>query len=174
MVKMLHVVDEKDIVLDVKTREECHEGEGLLHRATTVLITNTKGEILITRRSGEKPLWPDFWDTSASTHPSENESYIGAARRSLEIELGIQPNIKQIDKFQYKEWYIKDVSSENEMCALFIGEYDGEIIPNPNEVSEFQWMSVENLQRLIDGKKSVSPWLIRSFEKYLEYMRNKI
>ena len=60
------------------------------------------------------------------------------------------------------------------MCALFIGEYDGEIIPNPNEVSEFQWMSVENLQRLIDGKKSVSPWLIRSFEKYLEYMRNKI
>ena len=66
---MLHVVDEKDIVLDVKTREECHEGEGLLHRATTVLITNTKGEILITRRSGEKPLWPDFCDTSASTHP---------------------------------------------------------------------------------------------------------
>lgn len=170
---MLQVVNEKDTVLDVKSRIECHEGKGLLHRATTVLLTNNQGQLLITKRSNKKDLWPGFWDTTASTHPSEFESYIDAAKRSLKTELGIKLELKQIDKFTYQADFNK-TKAENEMCALFTGIYTGKLFPNQNEISEFTWISIDDLKKEIELKNNVSPWLVHAFNGYLKYTKSKI
>lgn len=77
-------VDEKDNVLGEITREKAHQ-EGLLHRVVVIYVVNDKGEIVVNERAkGERRL-----DHSSAGHVDVGESYLDAAKRELEEELGI-------------------------------------------------------------------------------------
>ena len=65
------IVDEHDRVLGEEDKEKCHDGEGILHRAFLAMVFNRAGELLLTRRSGRKRLWPGFWDGSVASHVFE-------------------------------------------------------------------------------------------------------
>ena len=54
----LIVVDAQDRVLGYGTKAELHRGSGTLHRAFSIFLFNSKGEVLLQRRSEQKPLWP--------------------------------------------------------------------------------------------------------------------
>jgi isopentenyl-diphosphate delta-isomerase len=171
---LLHVVNNEDHVEGLATREECHTRhgkEGLwLHRATTVLVTDSQGRLLITKRSLKKDLWPDYWDTTASSHPSEYESYLDSAKRSLKNELGIEIHLEQIGKFTYEADF-DETRGEHEKCALFIGLFSGKLLPNPEEISKFKWIYPKDLQKEIDSSSDISPWLIEAFKAYLDYQK---
>ena len=49
--ELLILVDEKDNVLGYESKKECHEGQGLLHRAFSIFIFNDKNELLLQKRS---------------------------------------------------------------------------------------------------------------------------
>jgi len=164
--KFLVVVNKRDEVVGLDTKENCHFGNGILHRAITVFIFNDKNEILLTRRQISKKLWPNFWDTSCSTHVHENETYEQAGERRLHDELGFSCKLKFVLKFQYQAIF-QSVGSENEICALLVGNYAGTINPNPNEVSEYKWVNLEQLRSEIDDPNN-SPWLKIALKKYLE------
>ena len=51
MEEQLIVVDENDEVSAIRGREECHVGDGLLHRAIADFVFNDKGKLLIAQRS---------------------------------------------------------------------------------------------------------------------------
>lgn len=162
------VVDENDEVVGTKTRAECHAGDGILHRAITVLLFNSKGEVLITRRSQMKTLWPGFWDTSCSTHVYPGETYEQAGERRLPQELGIESKLTMVTKFVYHTPF-GDVGSEYEMCALLVGVYNNVITFNPEEVSEIAWIQPPRSVEEITQQKDYTPWLVAGLEKYLEY-----
>jgi len=56
--EMLIVVDENDITIDYKSKIECHQGNGILHRAFSIFIFNEQGQLILQKRSGQKLLWP--------------------------------------------------------------------------------------------------------------------
>lgn len=141
----LVLVDENDNQIGVKEKIAAHLGEGDLHRAFSILVFNNKGETLVTRRSSEKMLWPLYWDSACASHPYENETQEAAGERRLIEELGFTCKLEVADTFQYKEKYL-DVGSENEVCAILIGEYDGEIHPVAGEVAGYKWMSIKDVQ----------------------------
>lgn len=119
-----------------------------------------------------KKLWPDFWDTSCSTHVHQNETYKQAGERRLNEELGFSCELKFVSKFQYQAKF-QNVGSENEICSLLIGNYTGDIKSNLDEVSEYKWINFEQLKKEINDTSS-SPWLKIAFQKYLEYFNNKL
>ena len=165
--EMLIVVDANDTELGSKSREECHAGEGILHRAITVLLFNARGEILLTRRSASKTLWPGWWDTSCSTHVHHGETYKQAGEQRVPVELGVTSTLKLITKFVYQAPFGAS-GSENELCALLIGECIGDPTPNPQEVSEMRWIPVPTSIEGIDQGKEYTPWLTVALKKYLE------
>ena len=57
----LILVDEADREIGYLSKTRCHEGEGVLHRAFSLLIFNEHGELLLQRRSAGKRLWPHHW-----------------------------------------------------------------------------------------------------------------
>ena len=65
-----------------------------MHRAITAFVFNDKGEILITKRSSEKKLWPGFWDAACSTHVHDGETYEQSGERRLNDELGFSCKTK--------------------------------------------------------------------------------
>jgi len=62
---------------------EAHQ-KGLLHRISVVYLTNNKNQILIQKRSDGR------LDHSAAGHVDVGESYLAAAERELEEELGVR------------------------------------------------------------------------------------
>ena len=70
-----------------------------------------------------------------------------------------------MSKFQYQAGY-KNIGSENEICALLIGQYDGEVAPNPQEVMEYKWIRIDELEKEINKHpKKYVPWLKIALKK---------
>ena len=96
----LILVDESDNILGYETKVKAHEGIGILHRAFSLFIFNDKKELLIQKRSQDKPLWPMFWANSVCSHPRKGEEYDTAIHRRLKEELGIEETPKE-DCYEY-------------------------------------------------------------------------
>lgn len=162
------LVDEQDKSLGLKDKIEAHLGEGNLHRAFTIFVFNSRGETLLAQRSANKMLWPSIWDSACASHPEEDESYASAGERRLAEELSFTCKLKNVDQFRYYEKYL-DVGSENELCVTLIGEYDGAVNPNPEEVSGFKWLNVDDLKVAIEKHPTdYAIWLKIAFQRLLD------
>lgn len=174
MIKLV-LVNEKDKKIGLENKKKAHLGEGILHRAFTIFIFNSKKELLIQKRSKNKFLWPLIWETSCSSHPLSGENYITAAKKRLKKELGFSCKLKMLGKFQHQTNY-KNIGAENEICALLIGKYtpdNGKIKPNKREVAEWKWIDVKELKKdLKKNPKKYAPWLGIAL-KYCKITANK-
>ena len=166
--KKLILVNKKDKVVGFETKEKCHQGKGILHRAFSIYLFNNKGQLLIQQRSKFKKLWPLYWANTCCSHPRQDESYVKAGERRLKEELGFSCFLKMVDKFQYQAKY-KNVGSENEMCAVLVGEYNGKVKANPKEIADWKWVDIDKLQD--DFKRNpdkYAPWFKIGLRRYLK------
>lgn len=164
----LVIVNKKDEKIGLIDKLKCHLGKGILHRAFTIFIFNSKNQLLIQKRSKDKLLWPLIWEASCSSHPLQAENYITAGQKRLKKELGINCKLKLLDKFQYQVKY-KNIGSENELCALLIGKHNGRVKPNLKEVAQWKWINLKDLKKdLIKNPRKYAPWLkiaLKTYEK---------
>jgi isopentenyl-diphosphate delta-isomerase len=171
----LLLVDENDNVIGFESKEKCHEGRGLLHRAFSAFIFNSKGQLLIHQRSKFKKLWPLYWSNSFCSHPRKGETYEKAAERRGKEELGIECKMKYLYKFQYYAPF-KNIGCENELCAVLIGKYDGKISPNPKEIADWKFVDIDELKKdIAKNPDKYTPWfkmelkrLMKDFKKDIE------
>lgn len=154
----LILVDEDDCEVGFEEKIACHLGAGFLHRAFSVFIFNSKGELLIQKRADGKMLWPGFWSNSCCSHPRRGEEIEDAASRRIVEELGIACGLRYVYKFRYAAAF-DDVGSEREVCSVFVGRCDDEVVVDDCEVSDFRWISAEELFRdvVVNGEK-YTPW----------------
>jgi len=155
----LILVDEQDREIGFHPKAECHEGQGLLHRAFSVFLFNRDGELLLQKRSVSKPLWPLFWSNSCCSHPREAESIEEAGQRRIHEELHLECAIQFLYKFKYQASF-EDVGSEHELCHVFFGYTNSDVVAHPDEVAEWRYISPDALTREIaaDGE-CYTPWL---------------
>lgn len=170
----LILVDKDDRIVGYKDKAACHRGSGILHRAFSIFIFNEKGQVLMQKRSSQKPLWPLYWSNSCCSHPRKGESYEVATRRRLEEELGFTTDLKFLYKFQYQARF-NDDGSENELCAVYIGKYDGPVKTNPNEIAEWRFMDVGELDRqLTENPENFTPWFKMEWERLRKDFREEV
>lgn len=86
---------------------------GLLHRAFSVFLFDTKNRLLLQQRATEKITFPDMWTNTCCSHPLGVPGETGAtldtavqgvrraAQRKLDQELGIKAAQVPLDKFQF-------------------------------------------------------------------------
>ena len=175
---LLILVDESDKALGFKSKSECHEGNGTLHRAFSVFIFNPLGQLLIQKRSSNKALWDLHWSNSCCSHPKKNEKMELAVKRRLKEELGIECPVHYLYKFTYHAKY-KDLGSEHELCHVYVGLFDGEIKANPEEIDDWKFIKPDDLQeRIRNSKKDYTPWMKIEWEmltaSYKREIENKI
>jgi isopentenyl-diphosphate delta-isomerase len=155
----LILVDEADRRLGHLSKEACHEGRGVLHRAFSLLIFNGRGELLVQQRAPSKRLWPLYWSNSCCSHPRIMESMEVATRRRLHEELGIRCALHFLFKFQYHAQF-DETGAEHELCSVFIGRCDGPLDVNRGEIHDWRWISPDVLQRHMAGsdRSRYTPW----------------
>lgn len=159
----LLLVDSKDNFLgEYKEKEICHIGKGFHHRAFVVCVFNRRGEILLQYRKHKR--WDKFWDVTAISHvlhfEDHDESYDEAARRALQIEMGITPRtIEKVGGFNYFARY--QDQCENEYCSLLTTSWDKKVFPNMNIMYRYKWMGVEEfIQDCNENSDVYAPWTI--------------
>jgi isopentenyl-diphosphate delta-isomerase len=155
----LILVDEGDQEIGHAEKWECHRGKGRLHRAFSIFLFNGRGELLLQKRSAEKPLWPLIWSNSCCSHPRRGETLEGATRRRLGEELGLETPLARIFDFQYHARW-GEVGSERELCHVYLGRWEGEVRVNAREVAALRWVSAEDLEEEIArAPETLSPWM---------------
>ncbi|MCX7728362.1 MAG: isopentenyl-diphosphate Delta-isomerase [Bacteroidia bacterium] len=139
------LVNEKDEELGLMEKNEAHQ-KGLLHRAVSVLLFNTKGELLLQQRSFNKYHSAGLWSNTCCTHPYPQESTKNAAIRRLREEMGIVVNdMISFDKIIYYVEFDNNMK-EHELDHIFIGISDAVPIINAEEVSDFKYVQLDDLK----------------------------
>ena len=138
------LVDEHDDVLGSMEKMEAHQ-KGMLHRAFSILIFNSKGELLLQKRSVSKYHSGGLWTNTCCSHPTLDESVTSAARKRLKFEMGIDVETEFAFKFIYKTTLDKSLI-EHELDYVLSGTFDGTPIINKDEVSEWKFMSLNELK----------------------------
>ena len=135
------LVDEKDNPLGTMEKMEAHE-KGVLHRAFSVFIFNNNGEMLLQQRAFSKYHSGGLWTNTCCSHPREGETTIEAAHRRLQEEMGFDCKIEKVFDFIYKKKLDKGLI-EHELDHVFIGEFDGEVCFNKEEVNAYVYAPVQ-------------------------------
>lgn len=157
----LILVDLQDNVVGYASKGEAHDGMGMLHRAFSIFIFNSKGEVLLQKRSEQKRLWPMFWSNSCCSHPREGESYEFSTARRLREELALKAELTFLYQFSYQALYSEEAGSEHELCSVYVGHVADRaaVDVNPNEIAEWKWVSPGEVDRLLEAEpESLTPW----------------
>lgn len=166
MNNQLILVDKKDNIIGYLNKAACHKGKGKPHQAFSVFIFNSKSELLIQQRSKYKKLWPLVWSNTCCSHPRKGETRIKAAPYRIKEELGFSCLLKYILTFYYQAPY-KNIGSENEVCAVFIGKCNKPIKANKKEVADYKFIAINDLKKDISkNPKKYTPW----FKKELKLL----
>ena len=186
MEEMCLVVDGQDNMTRTLSKFDCHHLDGHRHRAFSVLLFDSKGRLLVQRRSSEKITFPGVWGNTCCSHPlnikGENgdavSGVINAAKRKLEHELGI-PTIST-DSWDFHHIGILEYACrwdekwiEREMDHILIVEGDAEITPNENEIAAVRWMYPADVEKMMEGEgewgeENVAPWFRLIWQHFIE------
>ncbi len=185
MEELVLCLDSDDNVIDSSSKFTTHHGEGILHRAFSVLIFDSEGRLLVQQRSSDKITFPAVWANSCCSHPldidGENddptEGVKEAARRKLDQELGIPRTItndwkfNHIGRFEYKCRWDSDWV-EHEIDHVLIVEADCEVDFNRNEIQSVDWLDNDSLIQMMERKgrwksQLIAPWFEAIFNNFL-------
>ena len=161
----VQLVDAEDNPNGSMEKLEAHE-KGALHRALSVLIINSKKEILLQRRALGKYHSPGLWTNTCCSHPYPGEDPNEAAKRRLQEEMGMSSELTFLFKFQYKCDFENGLI-EHELDHVFIGKTDDTPHLNTDEAMAFKWMSIENLEQdMLSYSENYTFWFKLIIEKY--------
>jgi isopentenyl-diphosphate delta-isomerase len=171
----LILVDDQDQGVGFMSKALCHAGQGILHRAFSLLIFNEAGELLIQQRAASKRLWPLYWSNSCCSHPRGEETMEAATQRRLLEELGITCSLTFLYKFQYQAQF-DATGAENELCSVFVGRSRQAPRVNPAEIREWRWISPQALAAELAsaGSRVFTPWFMLEWARVWRDYRSEV
>lgn len=139
------LVDIHDNAVGTMEKLEAHQ-KGVLHRAFSVLVFNSKGELLLQKRSAKKYHSAGLWTNTCCSHPKPDERMDEATRCRLIYEMGIDVQPEFDFKFIYKAVLDQNLT-EHELDYVFTASYDGEPSINTDEVADWKYMDLQALKK---------------------------
>lgn len=166
--EQLILVDSDDNELGFLEKADCHDGDGVLHRAFSLFLFDADGRLLLQKRSAGKRLWPEYWSNSCCSHPRKGESMRSATRRRLMDELNVGAEVEFVYKFSYQARF-GEMGSENELCWVFLGRSNDAVMVNETEIAATRFVSPADLQREFDATpEQFTPWFKMEWQRLLE------
>ncbi|MGB3008061.1 MAG: isopentenyl-diphosphate Delta-isomerase [Chitinophagaceae bacterium] len=162
------LVDEQDNPTGSCEKLAAHQ-QGLLHRAFSVFIFNSKGEMLLQQRAITKYHSGGLWTNACCSHPAEGEETFDAAHRRLMEEMGFDTTVEKIFDFIYKASFDNGLT-EYEFDHVFTGEYDGPINFNKDEVMDYCYKTIPQVAESVQSHPDkYTAWFQLAFPRLLNW-----
>lgn len=163
------LVNEFDEQIGLMPKLEAHE-KAILHRAFSVFVLNNKNEVMLQQRAHQKYHSPLLWTNTCCSHQREGETNIQAGNRRLHEEMGFNTELKELFHFIYKAPFDNGLT-EHELDHVMIGYYDGEPVINPEEVEDWKWMKIEDIQSdMLLSPDSYTVWFKIIFDEFYHFL----
>jgi isopentenyl-diphosphate Delta-isomerase len=165
------LVNQEDKIIGGEEKLKVHQ-LGLLHRAFSIFIFNSKGELLLQQRAKGKHHSGGLWSNSCCSHQRPKELLSRAAHRRLKQEMGLVCKLKEIFNFRYKVKFANGLV-ENELDHVFVGLNDRRPKLNPEEASAFKYIAIKDLMHDIKiNPDNYTAWLKIIMTKYYKRLIN--
>jgi len=169
------LVDKSDQILGSMSKVEAHRGEGVLHRAFSILLFDADDRLLMQKRASHKITFPDVWANTVCSHPLHLPTEVtddgskNASIRKMEQELGIpldtidSDDIHLITRMMYRA-RADDVWVEHELDHILFARAPAgmTINVNSNEISEIKWVTKDELNYWLSDNTEkdgvIAPW----------------
>jgi|TARA_B100001013_G_scaffold328947_1_gene242972 isopentenyl-diphosphate delta-isomerase len=163
--KKVVLVDKSGNQIGLMPKLEAHQ-KGILHRAFSIFLFNSKNQILLQKRSLIKYHSAGLWTNTCCSHPRDGEDIIDAGKRRLYEEMGIKTELKKEFEFTYKE-VLGNGLTEHEFDHVLIGNFNGNPILNKDEVEDWKWMSLEEIEKDInENQEDYTVWFVIAFDYF--------
>lgn len=169
-----------DIILVNEDNDEVGSGEkidihkkGLLHRAFSIFIFNSKNELLLQQRALNKYHSGGLWTNTCCSHPKPGELVLDAARRRLQEEMGIDCKLEEKFTLIYKTNFSNLIEYEYDHVILGICDNNPKI--NLAEAADYKWINIKKLRS--DIKKNPNKytyWFKIALPKLLKQIKGII
>ncbi len=148
MTELVDVINENGAVIETLPRNEVY-ARNLLHRCAFVLVLNSRGEILVTKRTASKDVYPSLYEIARGGTCAAGESFEECAKRELEEEVGVKnAQLEFLFDFDYKDDLV------NERCRVFKCVWDGELRLQREEVESSFFASEKELRKMARERPS--------------------
>lgn len=144
MQEFVVLVDENDQEIGQMEKMEAHE-KALLHRAFSVMVFNSKNELLLQKRAYSKYHSGGLWTNTTCSHPRPGETILEAGVRRLNEEMGMTCKLTKAFSFIYKAELDQGLT-EYELDHVMVGFSDETPHLNLEEANAFKWMSLSDLK----------------------------
>lgn len=169
MNEMVILVDENDKEIGTEEKMKTHK-EGKLHRAFSIFIFNSKGEMLLQKRAKSKYHSGGLWSNACCSHPRPEENLEQSTHRRLKEEMGFDCDLQKAFHFVYKTSLDNNLT-EYEFDHVFIGEYDEEVKINQNEAEDFKWVSIDTLKEDVEkNPENYTVWFKIALSEVLKFL----
>lgn len=171
----------EELILVNESGEEIGFGEKLevhqkaqLHRAFSIFVINTANQLMLQKRASHKYHSGGLWANTCCSHQIRGEAEEETTHRRLREEMGFDCELKRLFNFIYKI-ELDNGLTEYEYDHVYIGRYENEPKPNPEEVEDWKWIDIEDLRR--DLEKNPGDyvyWIKPAFEKFYEIFHQEL
>jgi len=145
---------------------------GALHEAFSIFIMNSRGEMMLQKRSRRKYHSAGLWSNACCGHPRPGESVESAASRRLMEEMGVDCELRKLFEFVYRVDFNNGLT-EHEYDHVLVGIFDGEPILNSEEVEETRWIEPDALRQEIDShSEQYTYWFKASVDKVFRHLKD--
>ena len=160
------LVDENDREVGTAEKLEAHR-EAKLHRAFSIFVFNSDGKLLLQKRGHSKYHSGGLWTNTCCSHPRPGKPIVSEARRKLSEEMGFECDLEKLFHFTYKA-QLENNFFEHEFDHVFMGTFDGDPTPHPEEVEDWKWIDVKVLKEdLQKNPGHYSYWLRLCMDRFV-------
>ncbi|MBN8578534.1 MAG: isopentenyl-diphosphate Delta-isomerase [Cytophagales bacterium] len=142
------LVDAQDNEIGTMEKLEAHQ-KGFLHRAFSILVFNSKGELMLQQRATSKYHSGGLWTNTCCSHPRPGETALEAGKRKLRHEMGFDCDLAYSHKFIYKVELDNNLI-EHEWDYVLIGYSDATPKLNAEEAAAWKYVTLEEVRRDVD------------------------
>ena len=138
-VELVVLVDDQDRAIGTMPKSEVHQADTPLHQAFSCFIFRTNGDLVLQQRATTKVTWPNVWSNTCCGHPQPGETRLAAVQRRLNEELDMKVDFELFEvlpDYRYQASHLGVM--EHEICPVFVGFSDNEMVLNPSEVQATQ------------------------------------
>ena len=141
--EILDIVDENDLVIDTKTRQEVYEEDFRSSiRVVNAFIKNSSGQLWVPRRAASKKLYPNTIDFSIAGHVESGDTYEKAFVKETREEVGLSLTADDYQEIGYFSPHRDGVAVWMKVYEIYSDEAP-EL--NPREFSDFEWLTPEEI-----------------------------
>ncbi|AEV67551.1 isopentenyl-diphosphate Delta-isomerase [Acetivibrio clariflavus] len=139
------LVNEDDEEIGIGEKMEVHK-TGQLHRAFSIFVFNSENKLLLQKRAISKYHSGGLLTNTCCSHQRKGEDLYETIHTRLMEEMGFDCDLEEIFTLKYRA-ELDNGLIEHEIDHVFIGRYDGDPVPNPDEVDDYAWVDLEDVLR---------------------------